>query len=384
MTKILDWKRAEDPRDVIHLAVQALAEGHLVAFPSDVHYVVVASALRPSAVHSLCCIGNAGNQSGHFQACLLPRSADEVLDYVPDVSPVALRLANRSWPGPLEILVKNGHPTSLTTQLDKSIQARLYTQDRYLALSVPRHESLEQVVRLSAGPMLVVPAMGNANGDVALDAQQVPASVALAIDGGPTSVPSQTTIVRVDGSNCVIEREGRMSEQQLTTMSQYTIALVCTGNTCRSPMAAAILNNKLKARFPSKFQNGRFAPIVACSAGVAAGSGDPASSGAIAAMDSIGLDLRNHQSQPANPSLLDRADLILTMTSNHRQNLLSRWPHLATKTFGLAPDQMDVIDPFGGPVEVYQACAKKIDQYLDAWVQKLDEDILAIWSPERK
>jgi len=384
MTKILDWKRAEDPRDVIHLAVQALAEGHLVAFPSDVHYVVVASALRPSAVNSLGSINESGNQSGHAQACLLPRSADEVLDYVPDVSPVALRLANRSWPGPLEILVKNGHATSLITQLNKSIQTRIYNQDRYLALSIPRHESLEQVVRLSAGPMLVAPAIRNANGDMALEAKHVSATVALAIDGGPTSVPSQTTIVRVDGSNCTIEREGRLSEQQLTAMSQFTIALVCTGNTCRSPMAAAILNRKLKTRFPAKFQNDEFAPIVACSAGIAASSGDPASAGAIAAMDSIGLDLRDHQSQLANPSLLDRADLILTMTSNHRQNLLSRWPHLASKTFGLAPDQMDVSDPFGGPVEVYQACAKKIDQYLDAWVQKLDEDVLAIWSLERK
>lgn len=384
MTKILNWKRAEDPRDVIHLAVQALAEGHLVAFPSDVHYVVVASALHPCAVNSLGAISNSSNQSSLSQACLLPRSADEVLDFVPDVSSVALRLANRGWPGPLEILVKNGHPSSLATQLEKSIQSKLYDQHLYLALSIPRHESLEQVVRLSAGPMLVAPAIHNAKGDVALEAQHVAGTVALAIDGGPTTIPSQTTIVRIDGSKCTIEREGRLSEQQLTAMSQFTIALVCTGNTCRSPMAEAILNGKLKARFPSKFQSDRFAPIVACSAGVAASSGDPASAGAIAAMKSFGLDLRDHQSQPANPSLLDRADLILTMTANHRQNLLSRWPHLASKTFGLAPDQMDVSDPFGGPVEVYEACAKKIDQYLDAWVQKLDEENLAIWSLERK
>jgi protein-tyrosine phosphatase len=384
MTKILDWKRAEDPRDVIHLAVQALAEGHLVAFPSDVHYMVVASALRPTAVNKLGSKSHSGQRSTLSQACLMLRSADEVLDYVPDVSPVAIRLANRGWPGPLDILVKNGHATSLTTQLEQTIQEKIYTQDQYLALSIPRHESLEQVIRLSAGPMLVAPAFRNANGDFAAEAQHVSSSVALAIDGGTISNPGQTTIVRVDGSNCTIEREGRLSEQQLTMMSQFTIALVCTGNTCRSPMAAAILNSKLKRRFSDKFQNGSFAPIVACSAGVAASSGDPASSGAIAAMENIGLDLRKHQSQPASPSLLDRADLILTMTHNHRQNLLSRWPYLVSKTFGLAPDQMDVSDPFGGPVEVYEACAKKIDQYLDAWVEKLDADTLAVWSHERK
>ena len=384
MTKILDWKRAEDPRDVIHLAVQALAEGHLVAFPSDVHYVVVASCLRPSAVDSLGSIVASSNQVVRPVVSLLPRSADEILDFVPDASPVALRLANRTWPGPLEILIKNGHPTSLTSQLAKSVQAKILATDGYLALSMPQHESLEQVVRLSAGPLLVAAALSDAQSEAAVSAQQVSSRVALSIDDGQTPDPSRTTVVQVEGSNCFIEREGRLSKQQLVAMSQFTIVLVCTGNTCRSPMAEVLLNKKLGVRFASRFQNGSFAPIIARSAGVAASPGVPASAGAIAAMASFGLDLTEHQSQSTHPSLLERADLILTMTSNHRQNLLSRWPHLSGKTFGLAPDQMDVSDPFGGPVEVYQACAKKIDQFLDSWVEKLDENILPIWSNERK
>jgi len=384
MTKILDWKRAEDPRDVIHLAVQALAEGHLVAFPSDAHYVVVASGLRPAAVDSLGSIVASGNQAPFPAVSLLPRSADEILDYVPDAPPVALRLANRTWPGPLEILVKNGHPTSLTTRLADSIQTRLLDPDGYLSLTIPQHESIEQVIRLSAGPLLVGSAVRSIQGDLVVSAEQVNARVALSIDDGPISVPSPTTIIRVDGSNCFIEREGRLSERQLVAISQFTIVLVCTGNTCRSPMAEVMLNKKLSVRFASRFQNGRFVPIIARSAGVAAAPGSPASSGAIAAMSSMGLDLTEHQSQFTQPSLLERADLILTMTSNHRQSLLSRWPHLAGKTFGLAPEQMDVSDPFGGLVEVYQACAKKIDQFLDTWVDKLDEDILPIWSSERE
>lgn len=101
-------------------------------------------------------------------------------------------------------------------------------------------------------------------------------------------------------------------------------------------------------------------------------------------MSRLGLDLTGHQSQLAHPRFLDRADLILTMTASHRQNLLSRWPHLANKTFGLAPDQVDVIDPYGGPVEVYQECALKIDQYLDTWVEKLDESILPMWTLEKE
>lgn len=384
MTKILDWKRAEDPRDVIHLAVQALAEGHLVAFPSDVHYVVVASCLRPSAVNSLGSIATLGNQATHPAISLLPRSSDEVLDYVPDISPVALRLVNRSWPGPLELLVKNGHPTSLTTQLEANTQSQLYDPQGYLALSIPNHESLEQVIRLSAGPLLVAKASQDSSNEAATTAQQVSSRVALAIDDGPTPVPCQTTIVRVDGSNCAMVREGRLSEERMLAMSQFTIFFVCTGNTCRSPMAEVLLNKKLRDRFASRFTDSRFEPIRARSAGVSASQGDPASAGAIAAVSRFGLDLTDHQSQPAQLGLLEDADLILTMTANHRHSLITRWPHLTSKTFGLAPDQLDVSDPYGGPVEVYQACATKIDQYLDQWVEKLDEDYLPIWSQERK
>ncbi|MDZ4848644.1 MAG: Sua5/YciO/YrdC/YwlC family protein [Pirellulaceae bacterium] len=384
MTKILDWKRAEDPRDVIHLAVQALAEGHIVAFPSDVHYVMVASGLRPTAVDSLCSIVHCDNQKIYPSISLLPRSADEILDYVPDVSQVAHRLAIRNWPGPFELLVKNGHPNSLAAQLVQSAQDRLYNASGYLCLNIPKHKALEQVVRLSAGPLLVSAALQDKSQSVATSFEQISNRVAFIIDDGATLSPSQTTIVRVDGANCKVEREGQLTEEQLVTMSQFVIVLVCTGNTCRSPMAEAMMNTKLQTRFAKHFQNAQFAPIVARSAGVAAEYGVPASQGAVASMAKSGLDLRNHQSQPAQPELMDRADLILTMTSSHRQNLLSRWPNLAGKTFGLAPDEMDVSDPYGGSVEVYQACAKKIDQYLDAWIVKLDEQILPIWSSERK
>ncbi len=82
---------------------------------------------------------------------------------------------------------------------------------------------------------------------------------------------------------------------------------------------------------------------------------------------------------------MDAADLILTMTANHRHHLLSRWPKLACKTFGLAPDSMDVSDPFGvTDLEVYQLCAKQIDHFLDLWVAKLDESQLAQWTTHKE
>ncbi len=76
-------------------------------------------------------------------------------------------------------------------------------------------------------------------------------------------------------------------------------------------------------------------------------------------MQEIGLDLSQHRSSPLTERLANHADLILAMTSGHRQSILSRWPHLAQKTQLLSQDGYDVSDPFGSDVEIYRACAHK-------------------------
>ena len=86
MTKILDWRKSDDPRDIVHLAVQALAEGHVVALPSNYSYLLVASGLHPSAVEQL---SRCSIRSGGGAISLMVRSADETLDYFPNISPAA-------------------------------------------------------------------------------------------------------------------------------------------------------------------------------------------------------------------------------------------------------------------------------------------------------
>jgi protein-tyrosine phosphatase len=145
-------------------------------------------------------------------------------------------------------------------------------------------------------------------------------------------------------------------------------------------MAEYLMKRRLKLRFPEHFANSQLSPIDVSSAGVSASPGGPASDGAIAAMASCGIDLSKHESQITTQALVEQADLILTMTNSHRHTLLGRWPHLVSKTYGLAPDHGDVSDPYGGSLEIYQKCAEKIDQFLEAWIDRLDQDTLPIWS----
>ncbi len=86
--------------------------------------------------------------------------------------------------------------------------------------------------------------------------------------------------------------------------------------------------------------------------------GSRASLEAVQAMKNYGLDLSDHQSSPVSEKSLQRADLILTMTSSHRQAILGRWPDLAHKIRTIGRDRHEVSDPFGGCVETYETCAK--------------------------
>lgn len=142
------------------------------------------------------------------------------------------------------------------------------------------------------------------------------------------------------------------------------ILFVCTGNTCRSPMAEAILNSKVKA-------GGLTDRIKVLSAGIAVFGEAPASSGAQSAMARRSLNLAEHRARQLLPEYVQAADLVLTMTRNHKDAVIATLPQAAEKTFTLAEfvgEARDVGDPFGGNDVVYENCAVEIARLLDkAW-----------------
>ena len=146
------------------------------------------------------------------------------------------------------------------------------------------------------------------------------------------------------------------------------IIFVCTGNTCRSPMAAVLAASMLQ-------NAGINASVV--SAGVGAWGGEPASTNAILVMKAEGLDLDTHRSQPTTRELLESAKLVLTMTRGHLTHVSGMCPTAKVFTLGeYAGCGSDIADPFGGNEEHYRACSVQIKTLLESCIAKLREDLI--------
>jgi tRNA threonylcarbamoyl adenosine modification protein (Sua5/YciO/YrdC/YwlC family) len=369
---LIDIRSAEDLRDVVHRAVQALAEGKLVAFPTETVYAVAASALDPGAAAKL--LRAKRRKQGQQPLTLAIKSADDALDYVPGMSRLAQRLARRCWPGPVTLVCDDDHPESVLTRLPPPVREAVAPAGT-VGLRVPRHQVFLDVMRMMAGPIVVSSAnrSGEPDSQTATDVvQALGDDVHLILDDGQSHFGVPTTVVRVKDKEFELLRVGVVSEQTMRRLASLVILFVCTGNTCRSPMAETIARKLIADRLGCRTEQLEDRGVIVQSAGLSAMSGGCAAQEAVDVMTSMGLDVSAHESQPLTGQMVRNADIILPMTRSHRQAILSQWPDAGKRTELLALDQSDIPDPIGGPPEVYRRCAEQLRGELESRIAKLE------------
>jgi protein-tyrosine phosphatase len=249
--------------------------------------------------------------------------------------------------------------------------------DNSVRLRSPAHDSIQLAMRELPGKIVFSESIPKEE-LTSMAAGELPEELRVAadlvLDDGPSGCQQLSTIVRVCDHTWSVARPGAVSVEQLRNCSAFQIIFVCTGNTCRSPLAEALCKKLLaeELRYPiEKLAEYGFLVI---SAGLAAMMGGGAAPEAVQVAQELGADLSGHRTRLLTRELATKADCLVAMTNGHLLSIAYQFPEAAQNCQLLRTDGADVADPIGSEMEVYRRSAQEIAEQLgpliSTWIKK--------------
>lgn len=369
---IVPVEDARQTQQAAELAAQIARDGGLIVFPTETVYGLGASAASAKGYEALRQVKGAVDQP--FTVHLPDPGAAE--RYINVGHALVARLIRKVFPGPVTLVVEVSedeiHRKIRDLGLPPEARNRVYHQNT-IGLRCPDHPVAHRVLDAIGGPVLASGASprGVTPPVDADDAARVLGDqVDLIIDGGRCRYGKPSTVVRVRGEGrFTVDPGGVYDERYIRKLLRWTMLVVCSGNTCRSPMAEGLARKTLADQRGIRVDELEQAGLRVLSAGAFAAPGMPPSPEAVEALRKFDVDIAGHRSRVLSVEMVHEADVIYCMTATHQQAVLNLVPSAAGKTFLLDPSG-DVEDPIGSGATAYQRCAEIIRRRL---AQRLKE-----------
>jgi tRNA threonylcarbamoyl adenosine modification protein (Sua5/YciO/YrdC/YwlC family) len=347
MNKIVQINAGRPEPEIIRRACVLLEAGELVVVPTETVYGI---ACAPEHLEKLYA---AKERDRGKPIARLAASLEQVKALGAKFGKDGLRLAEKYWPGPLTLVLET--PEGMT------------------GFRVPNHEVPLAFARAFGRPIALTSA-NKSGGSDAVTAQEaferLEDRVALFLDAGECTGKPPSTVVFCTKDHFKILREGAISPDELNGAGRMKkLIFVCTGNTCRSPMAEGLMRKMLGANSGWEIS----------SAGICAADGAPVSRNAAAVLQEKGIDISAHRARHLSSEMIEEADLLIAMTQGHCNAIRTIAPEIdgkvfLLKSFGVAQCAADIADPVGADLAVYRRVRDEIDAALPDLVLFLMEE----------
>jgi L-threonylcarbamoyladenylate synthase len=370
-TEVYDWTNENKDR-LTRLAVRTLDNGGLVAIPTETVYGL---ACRAEA-KTLKRLDEIKARTEGKRYTLHIGKAGDIQRYVPHLSPRAKALVRKALPGPITLVCELSEQElqEQKNKLGQDVFSILY-ENATIGIRYPSNEAAVQILSETVWP--IVAPSANISGQIpATTARQVletfNGQIEMVIDGGSDACQyrQSSTVVKLSQAGIDILRQGAVSKEDIERLSTVNIIFVCTGNTCRSPMAAAFAAKYAANKLSCKVDELGPLGYTIESFGISAYDGFPASQEAVTILENKGLSLREHRSRLLKRQAIRQADYIFVMNRSHLDAVLAMDSSSQERIFLLDP-QADIADPIGLGQQVYEACARNIEQAVEKRMKEL-------------